>query len=82
MILWALGVTVYLLVIVPVVIVILNGVIRPAMQIKEYADDITRFGSRFGRHLDALQGLSATHERARQARAELERYGRALERIG
>ena len=81
MILWWLGVTVYLVVIVPVVVLILNQVIRPALEIREYADDITRFGSLFGRHLDALRGLSTTHERAREARAELERYGRALERI-
>ncbi len=81
MILWWLGVTVYVLVIVPVVIVILNQVIRPALEIREYADDITRFGSQFGRHLDALRGLSATHERAKQVHADLERYGRALERM-
>jgi hypothetical protein len=81
MFIWWLGVILYLVVVVPVVLLVLNGVIQPALQIKKYADDIYDYGSRFGRHLDQAQGLATSRDLVRRVNGELERYGRALEEL-
>jgi hypothetical protein len=80
-VLWWIGDFIFLLVIVPVVVLILNEVVRPALEIRRYADDIATFGGQFGGHLDALQGLERTRELAGQARGGLERYSRTLDEI-
>ena len=81
MALWWIGNIVALVVVVPVVVLILNEVLRPALEIKQYADDIANYGGEFGRHLDALQGLDRTRELAQGVSNELARYGRTLEAI-
>jgi len=79
--LW-IGNAILLLVVIPVVLIILRRVLTPALEIKTYADDIEKYGSQFAPHLEALSELTTTRELVRQVNADLERYVRALERIG
>ena len=81
MTLWWIGNAVFVLLIIPVVVVILNRVLEPANHILTYANDITAHGERFGPHLEALQDLGRTRELARQINVDIERYARALEQI-
>lgn len=81
MTLWWIGNILLILVIIPVVVVILNRVLEPANHIRMYADDIREHGAQFGPHLEALQDLSKTRDLVRRARADLERYARALDDI-
>lgn len=83
MILWWIGVIVFLLVIVPVVVLLLQRLLRPALQISAYADSIEADVSKFGPHIAATVGeLAQTQGLVAAARPEIERYGRALERLG
>lgn len=79
--LW-IGNLIFLAVVIPAVVIILRRVITPAVQIKAYADDIEEHGAQFAPHLAALSELTTTRELVREVNTELERYVRALERIG
>ncbi len=79
--LW-IGNLIFLFVVIPAVVVILRRVITPALEIKAYADDITEHGAQFGPHLGALSELATTRELVRQANGDIERYVKALDRIG
>jgi hypothetical protein len=81
MILWWIGNILFVFVIIPLVIWILNRVLEPATQIEYYADDILDSGSQFPVHLQALRELGRTRELARQVNIGLERYSRALDDI-
>ncbi len=79
--LWWVGNIVFVAVIIPVVIMILNMVIAPAKQIVGYADDIRESVELFPPHLDALQELATTRQLVKEANVYLERYVRALDQI-
>ena len=81
MTLWWIGNILFVVVIIPLVIWILNRVLEPARQIEYYADDILDSGSQFPVHLQALRELSRTRDLSRQVNADLERYSRALDDI-
>ena len=81
MILWWIGNILFVVVIIPLVMWILNRVLEPATQIEYYADDILDSGSQFPVHLQALRELGRTRELARQVNIDLERYSRALDDI-
>jgi len=83
MTLWWIGNIVFVAVIIPVVALILHRLLRPALQIKAYADDIVEHGALFGPHIaDAVKELGTTQRLVADVRPELERYSRALERLG
>ncbi|MBA3301595.1 MAG: hypothetical protein H0T15_06965 [Thermoleophilaceae bacterium] len=77
--LW-IGNIIFLAVVIPVVVIILRRVIAPALEIKDYADDITEHGAQFAPHLSSLNQLATTRELVKQVNTDLERYVRALER--
>jgi hypothetical protein len=82
MILWWIGVIVFALVIVPVVILILQRLLRPALQISGYADSIEADVRLFPGHIDAIVAeLAQTQQLAQVARPEIERYARAVSRL-
>ena len=81
MTLWWIGNVLFVGVIIPLVIWILNRVLEPAKQIEYYADDILDSGGQFPGHLTALRELGRTRDLARQVNVDLERYGRALDDI-
>jgi hypothetical protein len=80
--LWWIGNIVFVGVIIPAVVLILHRLLRPALQIKAYADDITEHVSLFPPHIhDAVQELATTQRLVADVRPELERYSRAIERL-
>ncbi len=82
MTLWWIGAAVLLVVIVPVVALVLHRLLRPALEIKAYADDIAAHGGLFAPHIaGAVEELATTQRLTAQVRPELERYSRALERL-
>jgi hypothetical protein len=76
------GNAIFLLVVIPAVVVILRRVLTPAVEIGAYVDDITEHGAQFAPHLGALSELTTTRDLVKEVNADLERYVRALERIG
>jgi hypothetical protein len=53
-----------LLVVAVVVLMLLNRVVRPALEIKAYADDILEAGVGIAKNLDDVDQLTRTHELA------------------
>jgi hypothetical protein len=78
MTLWWIGNVLFVAVIIPLVIWILNRVLEPATQIEYYADDILDSGGQLPEHFTALRELGRTRDLARQVNVDLERYSRAL----
>ncbi|MDP9073956.1 MAG: hypothetical protein M3N98_07245 [Actinomycetota bacterium] len=59
----------------------LNRVLRPALEIKKYADDVLIHGVGLTGTLDAVPMLIETQKLTGVARGLVGRYGAALERI-
>ncbi|MFN2388980.1 MAG: hypothetical protein ABR575_05170 [Actinomycetota bacterium] len=81
MTLWWIGNIVFIGVIIPVVILLLNRVLRPAVEIGRYADDVLEHGVILIAHLDATDELVKTRDLVKKVGAGVGRYGAALERI-
>ncbi len=62
MAIWWVGNAVLLLVVAPVVILLANRVIRPATEIRRYAEDILEHGVGLARNLDPVSALATTGE--------------------
>ncbi|MDQ6616901.1 MAG: hypothetical protein M3083_19670 [Actinomycetota bacterium] len=78
--LWV-GDAVLLFLVIPVVLLLLNRVLRPAVEIKKYADDILQHGVGLTGTLDAVPKLIETRNLTSAALGLVGRYGAALERI-
>lgn len=81
MTLWWIGNIVFLAVVIPVVILLLNHILRPALEIKKYADDVLEHGVLAIAALDATEELVKTRDLVKQVGAGVGRYGSALDRI-
>lgn len=81
MLLWWIGNLILLAVVIPVVLLLLNRVIRPTREIKSYADDILDHGVRLTGTLDCVPVLATTCELTAAARLNVTRYGLALARM-
>lgn len=81
MVLWWIGNILLVLVILPVVLGLLNKLLRPAREIEAYANDILDHGVKLTGALDAVPKLYQTADLVGTARRNVERYGRALERV-
>ena len=81
MFLWWIGNLALALVVIPLVLLLANRVLRPVMQIKEYADDILVHGVGLTGTLDAVPKLVRTKELTGAALQLVGRYGAALRRI-
>jgi hypothetical protein len=80
-ILWLLGDIVLLFVIVPVVLLLLNRVLRPTMEINNYANDILEHGVGITGALDAVPKLVTTRDLTATAKNSAVRYVNALQRL-
>lgn len=78
---WWIGNIVYLAVIVPVVVLLLTLMLRPALQISRHADEVAESGESLAPHLDGLEELARTPELLREVTVGLERYGNALDEL-
>lgn len=78
---WYIGDAIGLFVVVPVVIFFLNRLLRPAMEINSYADDILAHGVALTGTLDAIPKLAETRQLTASARQGVASYGAALQRL-
>lgn len=81
MLLWWLGNAVLLLVVVPLVVALAHGLLRPVLEIRHYADDVLDHGVSLTGTLDAVPRLVTTAELASAAHGLVARYGAALRRL-
>lgn len=81
MVLWWIGNAVFFLVIIPVLLMILINLLKPARHIELYANDITDHVAQFPPHLEALHELGTTRQLVKEADVYLDRYVRALDQI-
>ena len=78
---WWLGNLVLFFVVLPVVILFLNRVLRPTLEIRKYADDILQHGVGITGALDVIPDLVTTCELAVACRLNVTKYGLALARL-
>jgi hypothetical protein len=79
--LWWIGNLILLFVVVPVVLLLLNRLLRQIMEINAYANDILEHGVGITAALDSVPKLVRTRELAGQAHGAAGRYVGALKRI-
>lgn len=80
MLFW-IGNAAFFLVIIPVVIHLLNGLMRPAVEIRKYADDVLENGVMLTGQLDVVPQLLTTRDLIRQVGAGANRYAGALQQV-
>ena len=78
MVLWWIANAVALLVVVPVVILLANRVIRPAVEIERYANDILEHGVGLTKNLEPVPALVDTQALVEVAKGHAVRYVTAL----
>jgi hypothetical protein len=78
MVLWWIANAVALLVVIPVVILLANRVIRPAVEIDRYASDILEHGVGLTKNLEPVPALLETQALVEVAKGHAVRYVTAL----
>lgn len=81
MVWWWIGNAVFLLVVIPLVVVLLNNLRRPVTEIRDYIDDTLEHGVLAIAALDAVEDLLETRDRVKNVKADVLRYGDALDRL-
>ena len=81
MTLWWIGNAVLILVVIPLVVLIANRVVSPAVEISKYADDILANGVLVTANLDPVPALIETRRMVGETLAGVARYGAALDEI-
>ena len=79
--LWWIGNLALLFVVIPVVLLLLNNVLRPVFEINAYANDILEHGVALTGALDSVPKLNQTRQLTGQVRSAAGRYVGALERL-
>ncbi len=79
MIAWWIGVIAFLVVGLPVLVLVLNRVLRAAREMQRLADSLADQGSHLASHLDGLEEMRRMPELADEVAVELVRYGRAID---
>ena len=75
MVLWWIGNAVFLLVVIPIMLWLLNRVLRPTLEIEKYAIDVLDHGVGLTGALDAVPKLVRTTELTAIARGAVDQYG-------
>lgn len=78
---WWLGNIVFLFVVIPVVILLLNRVLRPAVEIRKYVDDVLENGVLLTGELDSVPELLRTRDLVKQTAAGAARYANAVDQL-
>jgi len=78
---WWVGNVILLAVVIPLVILLANRVVRPAIEIRRYADDILEHGVGLTGNLDPVPALVDTRRMVEEVKAGVVRYGGALDQI-
>lgn len=79
--LWWVGNAIGLVVVIPLVILLANRVIRPAVEIQAYSDDILEHGLQVTERLVAVSALVETDATIEEITGEAVRYVTALRRL-
>lgn len=79
MVWWWIGNAVFLLVVIPLVVILLNNLRRPVTEIRDYLDDILEHGVLAIAALDAVEDLLETRDHVKDVKAGVLRYGEALD---
>ncbi len=79
--LWTILNIVLLVVVVPVVVLLLRDVVRPATEIKQTAVALAEAGPVLSRHLDHVIDFAQTQQLVHQTVGGLARYGAVLDRL-
>ncbi|MDH3681904.1 MAG: hypothetical protein OEV40_18350 [Acidimicrobiia bacterium] len=79
--LWWIGNAVLLLVVVPIVLLLANRVLRPALEIQRYADDILEHGVGVTENLAPVPAVAETRDLVAAAKELALRYVRAAGRL-
>ena len=80
-VLWWIGNIIFLFVVIPVVLLFLNRVLRPTMQINSYANDLLEHDVALTGALASVPKLLRTGELTGQVRQSAERYVSTLEGV-
>jgi len=80
-ILLLIGSALLLLVIVPIVVGLLNRVLKPAQEIERAAHGLAALAESIVSLLDAVDELPETRRLVRQTGSEVSRYGAALDKV-
>ena len=79
--LWWIANLISLLVVVPLVVLLANRVIRPAVEISRYSDDILEHGVLLTENLEPVPVLADTVQLGREITQQAVRYVTALHRV-
>lgn len=79
--LWWIANAIILLVVVPLVVFLANRVIRPAVEIQTYSDDVLEHGVKLTGHLVPVPALIETDSKITDITGEAVRYVTALRRV-
>ena len=79
--LWWIANAIILFVVVPLVILLANRVIRPALEIQSYSDDVLEHGVKLTGHLVPVPALGQTDSSISDITGEAVRYVTALRRL-
>lgn len=80
MLFW-IGNIVFIGIIIPVVVHLLNGLMRPAVEIRKYADDVLENGVMLTGELDVVPQLLTTRDLIKQVGAGANRYAAAIQQV-
>jgi hypothetical protein len=78
---WGIGNLVLAVVVIPVVVLLLNNLMKPVNRIGHEADAILAGGVTIASQLDLLAGLVPTQESVKKIRAGVLAYGAALDKM-
>ena len=81
MALWWIGNILLLAVVIPVVLLILRSVLKPAASIKAHSDELMKLGRSISMNLDSVHDLLETQRLVEVTGAGLSRYNAALDEI-
>lgn len=78
---WWLGNLALLLLVIPAVVVLLQRLETPVVEIRQYAQDVRTHGMQTLDELDGLQELERTRAQAHRVRDQAGRYADAIKRL-
>lgn len=81
MALWWFGNLIFLAVIIPVVVTLLNSLMEPIVEIRRYGDDVLEHGVLLIAALDAVDELETTRDTLAQVSSGVKSYGAALKQL-
>ncbi len=81
MALWWLGNLIFLAVVIPVVVTLLNNLMEPIVEIRRYGDDVLEHGVLLIAALDAVDELETTRDELAKVSAGVGSYGAALKQL-